>query len=87
MIFTRCRLAVFIDGCWWHGCPLHHRPPSANAGYWTAKMARNIERDRTIDEMLAEAGWRVMRVWEHVDPTQAAQRLADAVRPRRSTAT
>lgn len=80
MIFTRRRLAVFIDGCWWHGCPDHHRPPRANGQYWAAKVARNIERDRRTDHMLADAGWRVLRIWEHDDPAEAAQRVADAVR-------
>ncbi len=84
MLFTRRRIAVFIDGCWWHGCPRHHRPPSANAAYWAGKVARNMARDRRTDQILADVGWLVVRIWEHEDPAQAAQRLADVVRSHRS---
>jgi DNA mismatch endonuclease (patch repair protein) len=82
MVFTRCRVAVFIDGCWWHGCPLHYRPPRANAAYWASKVNRNAERDRRTDSFLAEAGWMVIRIWAHEDPERAAQRLADVIRSR-----
>jgi DNA mismatch endonuclease (patch repair protein) len=80
MVFTRCRVAVFIDGCWWHGCPLHYRPPKANAAYWAAKVNRNVARDRRIDQCLAQADWLVVRIWAHDDPEQAAQRLAGVIR-------
>lgn len=65
MVFTRHRVAVFVDGCFWHGCPQHGTAPRTNTGYWSAKIARNVERDRDTDARLREAGWRVVRVWEH----------------------
>jgi len=80
MIFSRARIAVFIDGCWWHGCPQHYRPPSSNASYWAAKVARNQERDRLANETLVEAGWTVIRIWEHDAPDLAAHRVVHAVR-------
>lgn len=82
MIFTRAQVAVFIDGCWWHGCAEHYRPPASNAGYWAAKVARNRERDRLADGALAAAGWAVIRVWEHEPPDAAARRIEAAVRER-----
>ena len=63
--FTRARLAVFIDGCFWHGCPLHGTSPKSNSVYWNAKLQRNRERDREIDAALAADGWEVIRYWEH----------------------
>ena len=83
MIFTRARVAVFIDGCWWHGCAEHYRPPASNAGYWAAKVARNRERDRLADEALVAVGWAVIRVWEHELPESAARRIEAAVRAAR----
>jgi DNA mismatch endonuclease, patch repair protein len=80
VIFTRARIAVFIDGCWWHGCADHYRPPTLNAAYWAAKVARNRERDQQVDEALLAAGWRVIRIWEHESPESAAQRIELAVR-------
>ncbi|RXZ47574.1 very short patch repair endonuclease [Agromyces fucosus] len=63
--FTRVRLAVFIDGCFWHGCPEHFIQPKLNSTYWGPKIARNVERDRETNEALIRAGWRVARFWEH----------------------
>jgi DNA mismatch endonuclease, patch repair protein len=63
--FTARRVAVFVDGCFWHCCPQHGTQPAANTWYWAPKLARNVERDRAADAALAEAGWRVVRVWEH----------------------
>lgn len=80
MVFTRARVAVFLDGCFWHGCPQHHRAPSSNSGYWSGKVSRNMNRDAEVDQLLAEAGWDVIRVWEHEDPCEAAQRVARVVR-------
>ncbi len=79
MVFTRARVAVFLDGCFWHGCPTHHRAPAANSGYWSEKVARNRARDAEVDALLAAAGWRVLRVWEHEDPAEAARRVAELV--------
>ncbi len=80
MIFTRARVAVFIDGCWWHGCTEHYRPPASNTTYWSRKVARNRERDRLADQALSGAGWTVVRVWEHEAPESAALRIEAVVR-------
>lgn len=65
IVFTARRVAVFVDGCFWHCCPQHGTQPANNTWYWAPKLARNVERDRTADAALAAAGWRVVRVWEH----------------------
>lgn len=75
LLFTRARIAVFVDGCFWHGCPEHAKPPSANGPFWAAKIARNRERDRETDAMLEAAGWLSLRFWEHESPAQAADRV------------
>jgi DNA mismatch endonuclease, patch repair protein len=80
MIFTRARVAVFVDGCWWHGCPAHYRPPSSNVSYWAAKISRNQERDKLVDQALIEANWTVIRIWEHEAPASAAHHIESAVR-------
>ena len=69
--FTARRVAVFVDGCFWHACPEHGSKPRANDWYWTPKLARNVERDRVADETLAAAGWQVVRIWEHESLEQA----------------
>ena len=66
-------LAVFIDGCFWHGCPEHATVPVTNADYWRPKLARNIERDRETNAMGEAEGWRVLRIWEHVPPEEAVR--------------
>jgi DNA mismatch endonuclease (patch repair protein) len=65
IVFPRRRVGVFVDGCFWHGCPLHATFPQANADYWLPKLAENKERDRRQTERLRAAGWTVIRVWEH----------------------
>lgn len=80
LVFTRAKVAVFLDGCFWHGCPEHFRPAKINESFWTAKISGNQERDQDTDRQLAEAGWTVIRVWEHEDPINAAQRIASIVR-------
>ena len=76
-IFRKARVAVFIDGCFWHSCPKHVRAPPSNVEYWTAKLARNLSRDRKVNSTLRRAGWRVVRVWEHAlgEPARVASRL------------
>jgi len=69
--FTARRVAVFVDGCFWHACPEHGSKPRANDWYWTPKLARNVERDRVADETLASAGWQVVLIWEHDSLEQA----------------
>ena len=63
--FTARRVAVFVDGCFWHCCPEHGSQPANNTWYWEPKLARNVERDRAADAALAAAGWSVVRIWEH----------------------
>jgi DNA mismatch endonuclease (patch repair protein) len=80
VVFTRARVALFIDGCFWHMCPLHSTLPQANADWWLAKLRANVSRDRATDEALIGAGWRVVRVWEHEDVSEAAARIEELVR-------
>lgn len=69
--FTRARVAVYSDGCWWHGCPRHGTGARANADFWSAKLARNRERDRRITASLEADGWRVVRIWQHHSTEEA----------------
>lgn len=80
IVFTRARVAVFVDGCWWHKCPDHYKPPARNTNYWLPKLDRNVRRDREIDQLLREAGWTVIRAWEHQDPGEVADWAESAVR-------
>jgi DNA mismatch endonuclease (patch repair protein) len=73
------RVAVFVDGCFWHGCPTHGTTPATNASYWTPKLARNVARDRETDRIAASQGWTVIRVWEHEPPEAAADRIEAAL--------
>jgi DNA mismatch endonuclease (patch repair protein) len=83
-VFPKAKVAVFMDGCFWHGCPEHHRKATgATAEFWTAKIDGNKKRDIDTDQRLRDAGWEVIRVWEHEDPAQAAARVATCVRERR----
>jgi DNA mismatch endonuclease (patch repair protein) len=82
VIFPRARIAVFVDGCFWHGCPEHGVPPKANARFWHEKIHSNKERDRETNQALARAGFLVIRVWEHEDPDRAAAKIESAVRER-----
>jgi DNA mismatch endonuclease (patch repair protein) len=75
VVFTRQRIAIFVDGCFWHGCPDHCRMPASNRGYWEAKIGRNVERDKWTDSQLRAAGWRVVRIWEHEDAEAAVDRI------------
>jgi DNA mismatch endonuclease (patch repair protein) len=65
VVFTKKRLAIFVDGCFWHGCPEHGFRPRANAAYWSANLARNAERGRRNNAALRNAGWKVLRIWEY----------------------
>ena len=73
------RVAVFLDGCFWHGCPDHFRPPATHADYWTAKIAANRARDASTGALLEAAGWAVIRVWEHEPTPDAARRVLAAL--------
>jgi DNA mismatch endonuclease (patch repair protein) len=76
IVFRGQKVAIFVDGCFWHGCPEHGSRPKTNSSYWNAKIARNVERDRLNDAELSGAGWIVVRVWEHELPSDAANRIA-----------
>lgn len=77
--FTRAKVAVFVDGCFWHGCPEHGTMPRSNSEWWTTKLAANHARDRDTDRVLEAQGWTVVRVWEHESPDLAAMRVVDIV--------
>ncbi len=79
LVFRPAKVAVFIDGCYWHGCPEHYVPPKTNSGYWSDKVARNVARDRDTDRQLIEAGWTVLRFWEHESPDTCALQIAATV--------
>jgi DNA mismatch endonuclease (patch repair protein) len=87
VVFARERVAVFVDGCFWHRCPLHATRPAVNAEFWKRKLSRNVERDIEVTRMLRREGWLVVRCWEHeVDkrPQEAADRIRRAVLRRRT---
>ncbi len=81
VIFKKCKVAVFIDSCFWHGCPRHLRRPGSNQDYWQAKIDRNVSRDRRVRAALRRAGWSVIRVWEHEmkNPRNAINRIRRAL--------
>lgn len=82
MTFSRAKVAVFLDGCFWHGCPEHHTKSATNSEYWAEKVHRNRERDRETDRLLRDSGWSVIRIWEHEDPTSSALAIEREVRSR-----
>lgn len=82
IVFTRTKVAVFVDGCYWHGCPEHGTLSRTNTEFWRHKIETNTARDRHTDLALAEAGWLSVRVWEHEPSHEAAERVAEAVRGR-----
>lgn len=82
VVFTRAKVAVFVDGCFWHGCPQHATWPKANADWWRNKIETNQRRDRDTDERLREAGWVTLRIWEHEDMGPAAERVQALVADR-----
>lgn len=83
LVFTNARIAVFVDGCFWHGCPEHHTRAKTNAAYWADKVEQNRQRDRETDALLSAAGWLSIRIWEHEQADAAAQVVLDAWRSRR----
>lgn len=85
VLFTRAKVAVFIDGCYWHGCPEHGTTSKTNPEYWTEKIRANIARDRDTNDRLREAGWTVLRFWEHEDPEAVAESVDRTVRSRTDT--
>jgi DNA mismatch endonuclease (patch repair protein) len=81
-VFTRARVALFVDGCFWHSCPVHGTAPAANSSYWARKLTRNVARDRDTTSQLEARGWKVVRAWEHEDPEAVAERVQSVVRQR-----
>lgn len=80
VVFTRAKLAVFVDGCFWHCCPEHSAIPRANSWYWAPKLERNRQRDLANDSVLRDAGWTSIRVWEHVPIDEAVNKIEKAYR-------
>ncbi|WP_308066114.1 very short patch repair endonuclease [Mycobacterium fragae] len=87
MVFTRWKVAVFVDGCFWHGCSSHHTVSRTNSEFWATKVKMNMARDAETDRLLTQAGWLVVRVWEHEPASEAAGRVLQAVRQRASVRT
>lgn len=79
IVFRSAKVAVFVDGCFWHGCPIHGTRAKANAEYWNWKIKQNQERDLDTNRRLEAAGWVVIRVWEHEAPEEASQKIYDIV--------
>jgi DNA mismatch endonuclease, patch repair protein len=79
LVFPREKVAIYVDGCFWHGCPDHGTMPKANVDFWGPKLARNQERDREINEALADENWTVVRIWEHEDHLDAADQVERVV--------
>lgn len=82
LVFTRAKVAVFVDGCFWHGCPDHHTVSRTNPEFWADKVRRNRERDSETDLLLEQAGWQVIRAWEHEDPQDVASFVEEALQAR-----
>ena len=82
LVFARAKVAVYVDGCFWHSCPKHATTPKANREWWIEKLGANVARDRDTDRRLNEAGWIALRIWEHEDPDTAAARVERVVRER-----
>lgn len=83
IVFTRLRIAVFVDGCFWHSCPVHGTVPRRNADYWVPKLERNRVRDAETTQTLEAAGWTVIRIWEHELPVAACRQVMSAVEAKR----
>ena len=86
VVFRKERVAVFVDGCFWHGCPEHGTWPKKNAEWWREKIEANVARDRDTDARLEQEGWVVVRVWAHESPEEAADFVEQLVRRRRGAA-
>ncbi|AYY13012.1 very short patch repair endonuclease [Actinobacteria bacterium YIM 96077] len=85
LVFTKQKVAVFLDGCFWHGCHEHYRPATGpTSEFWNNKIAGNRRRDADTDQRLQQAGWEVIRVWEHEEPSQAARRITERVQAKRA---
>jgi DNA mismatch endonuclease (patch repair protein) len=87
LVFARAKVAVFVDGCYWHGCPDHGTAARTNSEYWAPKIAGNRARDAETNRLLREEGWTVVRIWEHEDPIAAAERVLGIVKDQSSPPT
>ena len=85
VVFPRVRLAVFIDGCFWHGCPLHATWPKNNGPWWRDKLELNVARDHDTDERLTQAAWQVLRFWEHESPITVSEEIERCLRELRGS--
>jgi DNA mismatch endonuclease, patch repair protein len=83
LVFASKKVCIFVDGCFWHRCPIHATQPKSNAGYWREKLAKNVARDRRANRALEANGWTVIRFWEHEDPQRAAEKIAGVLRRER----
>lgn len=83
IVFPRIKVAIFVDGCFWHGCPIHGSWPKANADFWRKKIETNKARDADTDRRLLENGWSVIRVWEHESPDDVVERIVRVVKERK----
>lgn len=86
IVFTKAKVAVFVDGCFWHGCPQHHQPSKTNTDYWGPKIERNRARDADFRAELAAQGWAVLSAWEHENSAEVAARVSRLVSERRPSA-
>ncbi|MFE1914454.1 very short patch repair endonuclease [Streptomyces anandii] len=84
IVFGKYKIAIFMDGCFWHGCPEHATHPKANSEWWRKKLDRNMSRDVETTGHLAEAGWTVLRFWEHEDPLKVALRVQEVIGNKRA---
>ena len=87
IVFPSARIAVFVDGCFWHGCPEHASWPKSNANFWREKIETNRSRDADTDRRLDALGWKVVRIWEHEEASEAANRIAELVDARKKNGT
>lgn len=83
VVFSKLRVAIFVDGCFWHACPEHYREPQTHAEYWRPKIARNLERDAEINALLEAEGWLVLRFWSHQEPGEVASTVTAEIQKRR----
>ena len=82
IVFRFAKVAVFVDGCFWHGCPIHGTQAKANAEFWRLKIERNQQRDSDTNKRLEDSGWTIIRVWEHEDPVEASEKIYAKVKER-----
>ncbi|QYL17776.1 very short patch repair endonuclease [Mycolicibacterium pallens] len=79
IVWSGRRVVVFLDGCFWHGCPVHGTEPKSNRAWWKAKLEGNQERDRRVDDLLRQRGWTVLRFWEHDDPAAIVEAIVQCL--------